>query len=123
MCARVRAPPRRPPFPVPSQVNPMFSRVNEKGEILHQSLAVSEVDTELEPTDSGLRETIMRMRDLPTAENWKEIRALFASMCEQVRVLAAAGGAGMRVGAGKSVGVSVSAVFWGGWVNVRMVWE
>ena len=26
----------------------------------------------------------MHMRDLPTTENWKEIRVLFASMCEQV---------------------------------------
>jgi hypothetical protein len=37
-------------------------------------------------SSTTLRDTIMHMRDLPTTENWKEIRVLFASMCEQVGV-------------------------------------
>jgi hypothetical protein len=63
----------------------MFNRVNQKGGILNPALAVSDVDAAPDTTSAGVRDTVMRMKDLPTPENWKEIRMLFASMCEQVR--------------------------------------
>ncbi len=65
----------------------MFSRVNEKGEILHPDLVQPELDVPEAGGNSAISHAIIRMREPPSSEAWEDVRTVFASLLTQVETL------------------------------------
>ena len=61
----------------------MFSRVNERGEILHPDLVTPDVDL-VDTPESATSHAIIRMREPPSVEAWEDVRTVFSSLLSQV---------------------------------------